>query len=102
MADLTSAELEASLFADRGRYFYVGYIAAIALVDLSVLLLLLRLRPWQHVLITISLSFVGICCISASLYYATASAHRRSTTIRKLIHSLVQEAVADAEQHRAR
>ena len=92
---LNDAEVATTLDSTRGRYLYIGYIVAIALVDLSVLLLLLKLKAWQHVVITLTLSLIGITCISLSLVYSGRAAHRRTQTIRALIDDAVRDAVRE-------
>ncbi len=94
---LEDAELATTLDSSRSRYLYIGYIVAIALVDLSVLLLLIKLTPWKHVAITLSLSLLGIACISLSLVYSGRAARARSQTFRALIDGAVRDALSKRE-----
>ena len=94
--ELTDRELQTALEADRGRHLYIGYIIAIALVDVSMLLLLLKLKPWVHLAITLTLGSIGVACISLSIYYSGRASRNRSLTIRRLIREIVREQIMES------
>lgn len=83
---ISSSELSALEFGARGEHFSILYIAILAIVDISALMLLFPSIPaWVHVVVTLTLSLIALLVCAMSLVMKHKNSKARGETVRKLV-----------------